>query len=581
MVHFLRIWRGLGSCACFFCTLLLPCAHPLLKKGGIFLLICELNNIVKYCQDRLLFRIERLKVYASDNIGIVGLNGSGKTTLLNIIAGITNPDEGTVRMYRDCSYITQFEPIKKIETCELDNVLVQQFNLEGGYKASMSGGEKTRYKIVAALSKNSSILLADEPTSNLDLTGVRLLEEELARFKGAVIIVSHDRQMLDKLCTKIWEIEDGRVNVYMGNYGTYYAAKEMENKRRESDYSQYVKEKRKLEQAIKERGQQATTMRKTPKRMGNSEARLHKMGNQKAKASLDKAVKAMETRIEKLERKEKPRAIDQMNLDLAGSGGIYSRTVIEGKNLNVSFGNKVIYKDAEFAIANGQKTAVIGDNGCGKTTLLKMILEGNEGIKVSCNVKFGYFSQDMNILDYDKTIIENVMSESIFDESFARITLARLLIKKDNVYKKVADLSGGERVRVSFAKIILSEANMLVLDEPTNYLDIHSMEAVETALSEYGGNLLFVSHDRRLINKVANSILFIGDRKIEMFNGVYEEYLRSVCQQPEQKGAKENRMLLEHRMSDILTRLSMPSKSDNIEALDKEYRDILIKLRDF
>ena len=543
------------------------------------MLVCELNNIVKYCQDRLLFRIERLKVYASENIGIVGLNGSGKTTLLNIMAGITKPDEGTGKLYRGYSYITQFEPYKNIKTCELDQVLVQQFNLEGCYKASMSGGEKTKYKIAAALSKDSGILLADEPTSNLDLSGMRLLEEELVRFKGPVIIVSHDREMLDKLCNRIWEIEDSRVNVYTGNYSSYYAAKEMENRRRESDYSQYVREKKRLEQSIKDLGQQAKTIRKAPKRMGNSEARLHKMGNQKAKASLDRAVKAMEKRNDKLEKKEKPRIIDKINLDLAGSGGIYSRTIIEGKSLNLSFGSKVIYKDADFVIANRQKTAVIGDNGCGKTTLLKMILDRNEGIKVSDNVKFGYFSQDMNILEADKTVIENVMSESIFDESFGRTTLARLLIKRDNVYKKVADLSGGERVRVSFAKIMLSEANMLVLDEPTNYLDIPSMEAVEAALSEYGGNLLFVSHDRRLINKVANNILIIEDRKIKMFNGGYEDYLRSLCQQPEEKGDKEDRMLLDHRMSDILARLSMPSKSDDIEALDKEYKDILVKLR--
>lgn len=543
------------------------------------MLIWELNNVTKYFGDRLIFNLKKLAIYSSDKIGLVGLNGSGKTTLLNIMAGKITPDNGTVKRYTGYAYITQFETAEDTKHSNLDRVLAQKFNLKSAYNDFMSEGEKIRHKIVKALSKKNACLIADEPTSNLDITGIKLLEAELVRFKGAVLIVSHDRELLDKVCNKILEIEDGTIKLYQGNYSSYFSQKEAERHRKEFEYTQFVKEKKKIEQAIKDRTQRVRDMRKTPKRMGNSEARLHKMGNQKAKANLAKAVQGMQTRIDKLEQKEKPRLVSKIKLDLTATHDLHSKVLIQGQSLKKGFGDKIIFDKADFHIYNRQKTAIIGDNGCGKTTLLKLIMTGYEGINVAHNIKFGYFSQNMNFLEDDKTVLENIMTSSIYSESFLRTILARLLIKRDDVYKKVAILSGGERVRICLAKIILSDVNMLVLDEPTNYLDILSMEAVERALSYYEGNVLFVSHDRRLINSVATDLLVIRNGKIEMFKGNYDAYLKSFSKKTEFEDGSENKLLLEYRLSEILGKLSMPSKSDDLESLDKEYQEIMSKLK--
>lgn len=249
--------------------------------------------------------------------------------------------------------------------------------------------------------------------------------------------------------------------------------------------------------------------------------------------------------------------------------------------LNKCFGSRIIFKDAAFEVQRGTKTALIGENGSGKTTLLRMIISGEAGITAAKGARIGYFSQSMDILDSEKSILENVSECSAYPKAFARTILARLLFRRDEVNKKVGCLSGGERVRVCFAKIFLQNINLIVLDEPTNYLDIYSMEAVENAIMAYQGTVLFVSHDRRFVRKLADRILAIEAQGIVTYNGSYDDYelWKKNVQRTGQKDKKEAKMLLENRLTHILSRLSMPDKGDDVAALDLEYKKLLSEIR--
>ncbi|MDT8715979.1 ABC-F type ribosomal protection protein [Clostridium sp. 19966] len=542
------------------------------------MLLMECKNIKKYFGNRKILEIESLKIYSEDRIGIVGVNGAGKTTLTNIINQRNQADEGIVKLYGKASYVSQLE---EPENKSINSRMSSKFGAPSLWKENMSGGEKTRFKLAEAFSDNTDLLFADEPTSNLDIEGIELIEKIFAEYKGALVIISHDRDFLDKVCNKIWELEDGKVKIYNGNFSEYYSQKAEELKRNEFEYEEYIKEKKRLEDVILESKQKVKSIRKTPKRMGNSEARLHKMGGQKAKATIERAVKNVEKRIENLEIKEKPKVKENINVDISEESKLYSRIILEGYNIRKKFNNKIIFDNAEFKIYNGSKVALIGSNGCGKSTLIKMIMNNDFAIKITQKAKIGYFSQDMSILDEELSIIENVMKDSIYDETFSRILLSRLLFKREDIYKNVSVLSGGEKVKVSLAKILLSDINMLILDEPTNYMDIASLQAVESALKEYGGTLLFVSHDRRFIESIADEIMVIENNKIINFKGRYDEYLarKDKSSHEDNKHIKNEILILQNRMSEIIGRLSAPSKKDDIKALDKEYNILVEKIK--
>ena len=542
------------------------------------MLLVECNHIKKYFGDRLIIEIKNLSIYSEDRIGIIGANGVGKTTLINILSQRLEPDEGWVKLYGTCSYISQLE---SPENKNVSSEMASKFGVASAWNENMSGGEKTRFKLAQSLSHDSVMIFADEPTSNIDMEGIELMERQFAEYQGGLVFISHDRSFLDKLCNKIVELEDGKIKIYSGNYSDYSTQKAKERERTQFEYERYINEKKRLEGVIVDIKQKAKTMRKTPKRMGNSEARLHKMGNQRAKASLDQAEKSTETRMNHLEVKERPVEKELIKVDVADSKKLHSKVIIEGKNINKAFGDKVIFGDAEFNIPNAAKVSLIGPNGCGKSTLLKMILDKEASLKIAPGAKIGYFSQDMRILNENSTILENVMEGSIYEETFARTLLARLLFKREDVYKRISVLSGGERVKASFAKILLQDMNLLILDEPTNYMDIQSLEVIEEALQKYDRTLLFVSHDRRFISSVADHIMTIEDHGIKVFRGSYEEYTasRNKCFKEDKGDILKEIFILQHRLSEVVGRISMPSKRDDLEALDKEYHEILGELK--
>jgi macrolide transport system ATP-binding/permease protein len=315
--------------------------------------------------------------------------------------------------------------------------------------------------------------------------------------------------------------------------------------------------------------------------MGNSEARLHKMGGQKAKASLDRNIKNMEKRLDHMDIKQKPGEIKKIKLDVPDGNKLYNNVLIWGNNINKSFQNKTIFENAEFTIFNNSKNAIIGPNGCGKSTLIKMIMKGESSIKKSKALKVGYYSQELDIVNDELSILENVTIDSVYDETYIRIILGRLLFKDREVHKKVKILSGGERVKVCFAKLILSDINLLILDEPTNYLDVDSLEVVEEVLKDYGGSIIFVSHDRRFISSLADNIIYIENHKILTSKGSYEEYIEKknnpVTDREEE--IKKQILVLENRLSEVIGKLSAPAKKDDVKALDNEYYKILKELK--
>ncbi len=523
------------------------------------MLIMEMNNLKKYYGTRLILNINHLKVYSEDRIGIIGLNGAGKSTLLELIEGSIKPDEGAVRLLGTCSYIPQGDVLDI--KC-----------------SNKSGGEKAKLKIEGAFNRQPELMLADEPTANLDIEGVENLKERLNSFKGAILLVSHDRELLDFCCSSILEISSGEIKLYKGNYSSFLVQKSAEQERLEFQYNQYIKEKNKLLRAAEKLESKSTSTRKAPKRMGNSEARLHKMGDQKAKAALDRSKKAVESRLERLEVKNRPSNIDKIKLDIVNMDILHSKIAVEGVNISKTLGVRHLLENADFKIFNNTRTAIIGDNGCGKTTLIKMILSGDEGIKTSPAAKIGYFAQDFSVLDDNKSIISNVMETSIKDENFVRTVLSRLLFKNEEVYKKVSALSGGEKIKAALSKVLVSDYNLLILDEPTNYLDVYSLEAMEKVLLDYKGTLIFVSHDTRFVNKLAENIILFKDKKLICYGGNLDQYNESMkgC---DQSRLLEQLMVTENRLSQIIGRVSMPGKGDDVNELNKQYEIELKELK--
>lgn len=542
--------------------------------------LAKLDKIKKYYGDRLILDIKDFEILDGDRIGIVGQNGAGKTTMLKVLMGNIEPDEGQIFLTESYSYISQMEYY--CGECE-ENKVKKLFKAPEKYEDFLSGGEKIKLKISKALSENKKLIIADEPTSNLDSKSIKVLEDMLKGYKGALLLVSHDREFLDSLCNTIIEIEAGSIKVYKGNYSKYLELKSEERKREEFEYNQYLNEKKRLENAVIGKQELRDSIKRTPKRMGNSEARLHKMGGQKAKKNLDNNIKALKSRIDHLEIKKKPQNISETKVNIQGGMEIISKNIVEVKNLNLFAGNKLLIENAAFKIKRGRKVGIIGDNGSGKTTLLKEIIgKENENIKVANKVTIGYFDQNQSILQRGKSILENVMESSSYDQGFVRINLDNFGFKGDIVYKIVGSLSGGELVKVALCKILLSDNNILILDEPTNYLDINSMEALEKALLNTEKTVIIVCHDRKFIENICDYIIQIKDKSISEFDGNYKEYLNEINKpqiNKDERLSKEKIMLLKNKLSEVISLLSIEKDASKKEKLENDYTRLLKEIK--
>ncbi|MCJ7840106.1 Vga family ABC-F type ribosomal protection protein [Lederbergia sp. NSJ-179] len=518
------------------------------------MMLLEAIDLQYYVKDRLLIEAEHLQIQEKDRIGLVGKNGSGKTTLLELLAQAKQPESGRVHSHAKCELLPQ---LKNTNTTQ-------------------SGGEVTQEYINQVLAKRPELLLADEPTTNLDTDHIEKLEKQLQRWQGALVLVSHDRAFLDSLCTTIWELEEGQIKEYKGNYSNYVEQKELERRQQESAYEQYERKKQQLEEALVLKEQKAVRATKTPKNLSASDARIKGakpyFANKQKK--LRQAAKAIETRLEKLEKVEKVKELPAIKMNLPNEETFKGRIILRVEDVAGMVGERILWKEAHFHVKGGEKLAIIGPNGSGKTTLVKKIIDQEEGIHFSPSVKVGYFSQNLDVLDVDQSILENVRSTSKQEESFIRTVLARLHFFREDVYKKVAVLSGGERVKVTFAKLFVSDINTIIMDEPTNFLDIQAVEALESLLQEYEGTVIFVSHDRRFIESIATRILAIEQQELQLFDGTYQEYKQATFQ-TERDSTEDKRLLLETKISDVLSRLSIEPS----EALEREFQQLLAEKR--
>ncbi len=543
--------------------------------------LAKIDKLKKYYSDRLVLDIDKFEILEDERLGLVGANGAGKTTLIKALIGSVEINEGQIYLTESYSYITQNEDLD-IESS--NSKIKSMLNAPDKYEAHLSGGEKVKLRIANAMKEQKKLIIADEPTSNLDQKSISTLEEMLKNYKSAMLLVSHDREFLDALCNKIVEIEDGKIKIYNGNYTTYLNLKEEERNRQQFEFEQFVSEKKRLESAKVQKKRSSDEMRKTPKRMGNSEARLHKMGNQRNKKNIDKNVKAIQSRIDKLEIKEKPKSIDQIKICIKDGLEIVSKNLVEINDLTLTVNEKKLLDNVSFKIKRNKKIALIGENGCGKTTIIKEIIKNNNpAIKINARVKIGYFDQSQDKLESEKSILDNIKRGSSFDETFIRINLNLFGFKGEDVYKKVSVLSGGEKVKVALCKIILEDNNFLILDEPTNYLDIVSLKALEESLQNTDKTMLIVSHDRAFINKVCDYFIEIKNKNIEEFNGSYNKYIEHKVDRNIKKVNKksdEEILLLENKMSRIISMLSIEINVNEKAKYEDEYQLILAKLKE-
>ena len=545
-------------------------------------ILLEAHGIVKRYGEQTVLDIDHLTLYDNERVALIGENGAGKSTLLAILAGELDPDAGEVRRFGPTAYIRQSGEARS----DGDARTRAQFRVPEA-REGLSGGERTRRRISEALSAGSALLLADEPTSDLDVSGIARLRQRLSEHPGALVLVSHDRDLLDALCTRVLHLEDGKLTDFPGGYSAYRQELERRRARQQFEYDQYRAEQGRLKAAIQQKAEWASSVRKAPRRMGNSEARLHTREYTNAVLRQSSAKRKLEGRLERLEKKERPRDLPQIRMQLGAARPIAARTALSAVCDRLTAGNRTLLTGAALALPTGSRTALLGENGCGKSTLLRALRgEASVGVRFEGAVRLNpgakpaWFDQEHErTLDLDATVLKNAMANTSLDESTVRTVLARLSLRGDNVFKPARVLSGGERAKLALAKLLLSDANVLLLDEPTNHLDLFAMKALEELLAGYGGTLLFVSHDRAFVRAVATRIWTFENGTLTTFEGTLEKLEAERSRDRRAEARQLEITALEMRLAALAARMAAPKKGDRPEALNREYDETAQRLR--
>ena len=455
-------------------------------------MILNISNLSKSYVGQSVLKEVSFHLEEKEKAAIVGINGSGKTTLLRCILGIEEADEGRIAFSKD----------KKMAYLAQQHADMEQEDEE--YE-SLSGGQKTKKRLEEILMEKPDLLILDEPTNHLDIGSIQWLEKVLKRYDGAVLLVSHDRYFLDKIVTKVIDLERGKARMYLGNYTAYVEKKKMI---REAERKAYENQQAEIK---------------------HQEAVIEKLKQFNREKSIKRA-ESREKLLSKVERLEQPEDLQNEMRLLFMPREASGNDVLIAKDLGKSFDGKRLFSHGTFSIQRGEHVAVIGDNGTGKTTLLKILnglIQADEGeFRLGSKVKIAYYDQEHAVLHMEKTLFDEIQDTyPDMNNTRVRNVLAAFLFTGDDVYKKVGDLSGGERGRVSLAKLMLSDANFLILDEPTNHLDIQGKEVLEEAIRNYEGTVLYVSHDRYFINQTATRIMELFSNRFDNYIGNYDYYL--------------------------------------------------------
>ena len=542
----------------------------------------EASGIVKRYGEQTVLDLEHIVIRDMDRIGLIGENGAGKSTLLSILSGAMKPDSGSVRLLCPAAVIRQQGTTDVL----IDRRYGSEFRARED-RPGLSGGELTRRRIAGALSQDAPLLLADEPTTDLDAEGVARLRERLAAHRGALLLVSHDRSLLNALCNRIWHLEDGKITEFPGGYDDYLRELERRRAHAQFEYDQYRAEASRLRAAAQKQAEWASSVRKAPKRMGNSEARLHTREYTNSVLALSHAKQKLQGRLERLEVKQRPRDMPDIRMALGAGSPVQAKIALSLRVKRLVAGKSTLLYDTRLELPTGSRTALMGPNGCGKTTLLRAIagridpaVDFSGDIKLNPEARMGVFDQDhARLLDIDKTALQNAMAESGLLESTAHTVLARLNLPGDQVFKPVSVLSGGERAKVALARLMLGDFNLLLLDEPTNHLDVFTLQALQEILAGYAGTLLFVSHDRAFVEAVATRLARFDGARIAAFEGSLAEYEAEQSRDRSAEALKLQITALEMRMAALAARMAQPRKGDSPEALNAEYAQLAEELR--
>lgn len=463
--------------------------------------------------------IEKLMVYQHERIGIIGNNGEGKSTLLKAIEGRLPEGKGSIKSWIDFSYFDQLNHTENSLTCEVNEELLSRFSVPNHSIEKMSGGERAKYHLACILSEYKEGLILDEPTTHLDQKSITYLIEELRFFYGTLLFVSHDRYFLNELATKIWEISDGTVKEYSGNYEEYCRQKDIETLEKKKSYENYENQKRNLEKSIEKRKHQVDKLTKNTKKHTKNQIKPSRLSSSKQKdtvqKSIQKNVKTLEKRLSSLEILANEGNEKYISFPKAKFEMLHNNFPIKGDKVNLVNEKQILFEEIDFQFEKGKKIAIIGENGSGKTTFLDAILEEEEGISVSSKAIISVYEQLAYQSNYNESVIHYLMTKTEYKEAVVRSILHKMGFTQSELNKQYNVLSGGERTRVSLALVMLRPSNILILDEPTNFVDLKTIEALESLIQSYPGTVIFTSHDKYFIQRTANVVYEILDKKID------------------------------------------------------------------
>lgn len=461
--------------------------------------------------------VEELTIYQNERIGIVGANGQGKSTLLNVLAGKQALESGTIDRKIDFHYFPQIAALPQEMPTDIDFEWLSRFSM-AQQDDFFSGGEITKLRLAQIFAQYKQGLLLDEPTTHLDQESIALLIEELRYYYGTLIFVSHHRHFLNALAEKIWEVNNGKITEYVGNYDAYVRQVEQQKLEQMRQAENYSREKARLTRSIEKKKEQAARMTKTTaqKKKANRPDRL---SSSKQKDTVQKAVqktaKTMEKRLAMLTEVTVVQAAPRIVFPKSKETELHNPYPIRGEAVSIRKGEKTLLTQADFQFKLGKRIALVGKNGSGKTSLLQHILTRQQGIVVSPKVQFAVYQQMDDKMQQEEAILPFLMKQTTFPEAVVRSMLHHLGFCQNELEKPLVKLSGGEATRLSLALLFSKPSNVLILDEPTNFIDLKTIEALEIFLQAYPGTVLFTSHDAVFVKNVAEEVYEIAHRTLQ------------------------------------------------------------------